>query len=57
MGLGGLIAQGLFIGFLILYVWAFWWGYTSPTRTPNNQSDSSEENFFYAAMWQDMNSD
>tara|TARA_R110000824_G_scaffold232216_1_gene420148 strand:- start:1124 stop:1306 length:183 start_codon:yes stop_codon:yes gene_type:complete len=60
MGLGSLILQAIFIGYLFGCVYAFYYGWThtiTKNQGPNNKSDSSEENFFYAAMWQDMNSD
>ena len=52
------LAEIFCYGFLIVYILAFWWAYTSPTHAERAELDNSTDgDFFYASMWQDMNSD
>ena len=60
MGLGSLIVQAIFIGYLFGCVYAFYYGWTKTViRNNGNKNNNSNDNnnFAYTAMWQDINND
>jgi len=54
MGLVSLFFYSICLGYLLVCVYAFYYGWSRSVDNKGNNTTSNEADFFYAAMWQDI---